>query len=324
LQHGLLDSSFTWVANLPDQSLAYLLADAGFDVWMGNFRGTTYSKTHVTLSNKDHAYWQFSWDQMAKYDLPAMINKALEVSGAETLYYVGHSMGSMTAFAKLSEDQVFAKKIKQFYALGPVHTLKHVKGVLMVIAPFTRSIQHFFGWIGLDEFLPSSWLTEMVAKYFCGNPITDLICTNFLFMVAGPNTHQLNSTRMPVYVAHSPAGTSVQNIAHFGQMVNSGKFEMFDFGKADNKKHYNGSPTPPLYDITKIETPVGLYWGAEDWLADPTDVENALPLIRNLISNVYLPDFNHLDFIWGLRAAPEVYHPVLDSILKDWVDSTAN
>lgn len=29
LQHGLLDSSFTWVNNLRDESLAYLLADAG-------------------------------------------------------------------------------------------------------------------------------------------------------------------------------------------------------------------------------------------------------------------------------------------------------
>lgn len=36
LQHGLLESSYTWVVNGPELSLAFRLVDAGFDVWMGN------------------------------------------------------------------------------------------------------------------------------------------------------------------------------------------------------------------------------------------------------------------------------------------------
>ena len=36
LQHGLLESSYTWVVNGPELSLAFCLVDAGFDVWMGN------------------------------------------------------------------------------------------------------------------------------------------------------------------------------------------------------------------------------------------------------------------------------------------------
>ncbi len=38
-----------------------------------------------------------SFDEMGEFDLPALLNTTLQVSGQERLYYVGHSMGT-TAF----------------------------------------------------------------------------------------------------------------------------------------------------------------------------------------------------------------------------------
>lgn len=92
LQHGILSDSSCWVSNGPNRSLAFLLADAGYDVWMGNVRGNTYSRAHVTLDpDKDERYWRFTWQDMSEYDLPAMVDATLRVTGQPYIYYIGHS-----------------------------------------------------------------------------------------------------------------------------------------------------------------------------------------------------------------------------------------
>lgn len=65
---------------------------AGFDVWMGNTRGNTYSRRNVNgLYTYMAEFWYFSFDQLATIDLPTMIDFALAKAGASKLAFVGHS-----------------------------------------------------------------------------------------------------------------------------------------------------------------------------------------------------------------------------------------
>ena len=61
LQHGLLMNSANWVLNYPSNSLVYILAEEGFDVWLGNSMGNAYSKKHRTLHKYNLKFWDWRW-----------------------------------------------------------------------------------------------------------------------------------------------------------------------------------------------------------------------------------------------------------------------
>ncbi|XP_068957763.1 gastric triacylglycerol lipase-like [Petaurus breviceps papuanus] len=244
LQHGLLSSASDWILNLPNNSLAFMLADAGYDVWMGNSRGNSWSRKHVNFSPDSSEFWAFSFDEMAKYDLPATINFILEMTGHEQLYYVGHSQGSSSAFIAFSADQALAHKVKALFSLSPITAGKHVKGLLNIVFLFPKKIF---------------------------------------------------KSRLDVYLSRI-AGTSMQNMLHWRQT------------------------TPPFYRTEDMRVPTFLWSGGNDWLTPPKDVENLLQQLPNLKYHKMIPSYNHLDFIWGMDAAQQIYNELIE-IMKQNVSS---
>ena len=81
LQHGLECDMMQWVFNRESVAPAFVLARAGYDVWMGNNRGNRFSQTHTTLNNTSKEYWTFDWEQMGTKDTPAVIDFILEKTG---------------------------------------------------------------------------------------------------------------------------------------------------------------------------------------------------------------------------------------------------
>ncbi|ETN78150.1 hydrolase, alpha/beta domain protein [Necator americanus] len=289
LQHGLLCTSSIWLLNLPHQSAGFVFADQGFDVWLGNMRGNVYSKQHVTLSSDSNDFWKFSWEEMAEYDLPAMIDYVLNKTDQSSLYYVGHSQGTLTMLAKLSEDQKFASKL--------VYRL-----------------------FGDNEFLSNNIFTRLLTNIICDKSVNNPLCENFIFSVSGPNSNQFNSSRIGIYLAHNPAGTSSRNMLHFAQMVHNKRIESFDRGKEANIRSY-GKSVPPQYNLTKVHCDIYLFYSDYDWLASAADVEQFLipTLPRESVKFARkLDEFNHNDFLWGLRARKEIYDPITNIIKVDF------
>lgn len=76
-----------------DDSASYRLAEEGYDVWLGNNRGTKHTRRHIHLdADKDNErFFDFSFEDLALYDLPAIINFVRNHTGVEKLSYIAHS-----------------------------------------------------------------------------------------------------------------------------------------------------------------------------------------------------------------------------------------
>ncbi|NXF81210.1 LIPK Lipase, partial [Sclerurus mexicanus] len=310
LQHGLLAEGSCWVTNLANNSLGFLLADAGYDVWIGNSRGSTWSKRHLLLSPKRDEFWAFSFDEMAKYDLPAVINFIEQKTGQKQLFYIGHSQGTTIGFIAFSTMPQLAQKIKVFLALAPVTTVTFSQSPLRKLALFSDyGLKEVFG---TRDFLPHTALGELFLSKFCTCSKT---CKNFLSAVFGFNWKNTNMSRLDVYAGHIPAGSSVQNIIHWLQGVHSGALRAFDGGTMYNSRHYR-QEGPPLYDVKAMEVPTAVWNAGLDCLADPRDTALLLPQVKNLLHHRLIPEWNHMDFILGLNATEVLYSEMLDVMKK--------
>ena len=81
LQHGWLADHKFWTCNDADLSPAFILANAGYDVWLGNNRGDRFARAHTTLSTSDKAFWDINCVKMGQEDAPAFIDFILEKTG---------------------------------------------------------------------------------------------------------------------------------------------------------------------------------------------------------------------------------------------------
>ena len=59
------------------------LFQEGFDVWLGNNRGTRHSRKHVTYDADEDAgsFWDFSHHEKGAFDVPTMVKTIVQESG---------------------------------------------------------------------------------------------------------------------------------------------------------------------------------------------------------------------------------------------------
>ena len=301
LQHGILDSSDTWLVNSEPENQApgFYFANKGYDVWFGNSRGNKHSRAHAFLNpDTDNAFWGFTWQDMATYDLPAGFKYITTYTGQQKISYAGHSQGTTQMWAALAEENPIVKQhLKHFISIAPVSYIGNCNSTLLTLLA-RRDVVFLLRLLDIHEFLSPSWFLTNAGVEVCR--VLNFLCKDGIEVIADSDTSIDNYERMDVVLGHFPAGTSLRNLNHWSQIVVDGTFRKYDFGTPElNMKNYN-STTPPHYDLSKVDVPVSLFVGTEDKLGDYIDNRRLRDELVNVPYKFYKEySKGHITFVWG-------------------------
>ncbi|GMR39435.1 hypothetical protein PMAYCL1PPCAC_09630, partial [Pristionchus mayeri] len=303
LQHGLLSSSFDFISPQTYNALSYSLADAGYDVWLGNSRGNIYSDKHTMYSKSDPRFWNFTWDDMAMHDFPAIIDYILRVSNRRRLYVVGHSQGALTFIASSSMHPQLQWKVKHFFALAPALSSLYARSSFLSDMSETMTADTF------DE----SIYYGSLFREICGSTELRDLCYALFEEFSGP-IRQVDWSQLPLVTSHFPGGTSNKNLKHWLQQMRSGT-RYFDYGANENLAVY-GTTHPREYNFYAYSVPTSIYFSPADKLVTSEDIKIALHRLppSTIVKTRNLTNFGHFEFIWGNRAKAEIYNEIIDDM----------
>ncbi len=266
-------------------SLARWLASQGREAWTLSLRGTGDSDEADGKDRKSG----YSFDAFWQLDLPAAVDFVRAMTGAESVDYVGHSMGGMVLYAYLSQG---GQGIHAGATLGSPTKLDWGTNS-------EAMIEKGFG------FVPDGWALWTAVGAHAVVGLQGLQAEGpfeRLFYVTG-NTTVESWKRL---IAYGTADISGGVASQFVKLVVTANFV-----SADGEKDFRR-------DLAHVTTPVMVVAARLDRLALTPAVYDGYRALGGpkewlLISraNGALAEYGHMDLVVGERASTEVWTPVL-------------
>ncbi|CAG9581092.1 unnamed protein product [Danaus chrysippus] len=300
LMHGLQGSSVSYITLGARRSLAYNLADAGFDVWMGNARGVINSRNHVSLNPDDpkdaKKFFDYSFEDIATKDLPTMIDYVLQRTKQDKLHYVGHSQGG-TAFLVLNSllPKYNDKFISADILAGVGYQDHFPTAILKSIAKATDFIYNFAVRRGLLEV--GFRLKQQIVDENLNFEDSDVLSSNNEVALILQSLRSFLEGLLMLGRLEVLGEASVKQFAHYGQNIKDKSFRRWDYGPVQNLLKY-GRFQPPQYDLRRVTVDLTMHYAMSDILLSEKDVLNMAAVIPNAkVRKVARESFGHMDFI---------------------------
>ena len=325
LQHGLIDSSYTWLLLDKEHSLPFLLVDNKFDVWLTNTRGNAVSFEHENPQEFDSAkidskYWNFSFHEMAIYDLPANVDYIKEKTGFEKIDYICHSQGGLIYFIMYTMNQKFIEEnFEHFISLGTVITTFTSESNLIKLGSYSKLPEivdtlHINNILCFNKFFYDA--ISNFCKFFnkpCYNIVKFIVSNNF-------ETKRINMSKLFSEFLYVPAGTSSKNLRHWMQIYNTKRLARYDYGEKKNLEIYKTKKSP-IYDLSEFKNykiKSRLYTSDKDPFSNIDDLHHLTKYLNDKYVQIKrMINYNHMDFLWSDDAKEDIYLPIINFLKYD-------
>lgn len=284
LQHGLGANQFDF--DLDDRcSLALFLANEGYDCYLPALRGCGPS-AYTRWGHPDR--WNIVFDHFVEQDLPAVMDRIKELTGAPKVHYIGHSMGGMIGYALAESEHA-----------GRLQSLTSVAGPC-----FFENMQQF------APLLPYQFLFKpfkvIPQKFFCY-----LIAPLVYFWPKLAGTQMLNPDNVDGPTLARGSANVIDEmpkplLMQFAQWVATGDF---------------GSHREPSYQsrLGEIVTPIYCLAGSIDYFCPPPAIDKVIERVGSVRKRYRLfskangdsADYGHGDLAIGHGAPREVFPSIL-------------
>ena len=137
LLHGFSKDAYTWFdhrrGDVSKPFLPTTLFERGYDVWLGNVRGTRYSITHpdydpINDNSDAKEYFDYEATVIAKNDIPAMVKLIMDTQSEQKdktgipckkISFIGHSHGAALMLASMSYTVKSDRYVSQMIGMEP-------------------------------------------------------------------------------------------------------------------------------------------------------------------------------------------------------------
>ncbi len=305
--HGLMLSSDSFLAT-GDSALPLVLARKGHDVWLGNNRGNKYSSRHERSLPSEDAYWDYSLDELARFDVPTMVERVCSVTGRPSVAYVGFSNGTAQMFAALALLPELRQRVSAFIALSPAVAVNSIRESIVKSLVESR-LHYIFLLFGRRQMLPVTLTAQrlLTPSFFARS-----VDTAVMFLFGWPMEHIDPAKKADIY-RHIFSFSSVKQVVHWFQCIQLGDgLRMYDPLVTPSKGAHHRTP---IYDVRSISgVPITAFYGTADTLVDVAGLARVLPPSAKCVP---VEGLTHLELMWATEKLNQEVHPLVVGALAE-------